>query len=347
MAVQSNAFSKASTPNRGRIDWLDGWRTIALLFVIVEHWYLLYHPEQSLYGKAGVFIFFSISGYIVTRLLIREKSRQGTVDFRAFYIRRAARILPPLLMYLGGCLIVLGWDNDLVAKLARAALFTCNIKLGASDCTWIVGHTWSLGFEEQFYLILPFAFASFAAKRTWLLLLPALTLALLPVLFPLHWIGMVGWVQIYMLLGGGALLAWHEERLIPFLERIPWYVALSSLALGIAMTRVPVGIAQKLTLPIVPLTILIGVFALPSASDRARRFLAWKPMATLGLYSYTLYLWQQLVLMDGMFVLWWSQTLALLAALAFSAFSFRFIETPFRDLGRRLSGPRASAQPAT
>ncbi|GGD59693.1 hypothetical protein GCM10011411_19880 [Aurantiacibacter arachoides] len=70
-------------------------------------------------------------------------------------------------------------------------------------------------------------------------------------------------------------------------------------------------------------------------------------MATLGLYSYTLYLWQQLVFMEGMFTQWWSQALAFFGALAFSAFSFRFIETPFRDLGRRLSPPRAAAQPAT
>ena len=69
-------------------------------------------------------------------------------------------------------------------------------------------------------------------------------------------------------------------------------------------------------------------------------------MRTVGLWSYTLYLWQQVALANFAWSTGYTQTAAMLAALAFSAFSFRFIETPFRNLGHRLSGPRAGSQRA-
>ena len=79
-----------------RLQWLDGWRAIAVAIVIASHMASLYGTDYGIPGKLGVFIFFAISGYIVTRVLIIEREREGVINVPHFYARRALRILPPL-----------------------------------------------------------------------------------------------------------------------------------------------------------------------------------------------------------------------------------------------------------
>lgn len=327
-----------------RIEWLDGWRTVAVMIVIASHWSRLHMDDPPIPGTLGVFLFFGISGFIVTKLLLREQLRTGGIDFRAFYLRRACRILPPLLIYVA-IVVALGWQVPGVGtEAARAVLFTCNMNLpGVQPCGWTFAHTWSLAFEEQFYLLLPALLIFPALWHHRLLLAVALGMAALPFLLPIHYVGRIGFLQIYMLLGGGALLAWREHRVMALLARVPWPIGLGLLAAATACLMLPPSAAQKALGLLVPAAILIGMFSLPVSSALARRILSSGPMRTLGLYSYTLYLWQQLALSEGEWSNAWTQSLAMLAAVVFSALSYRFIEMPFRDLGRRLSTPTAPA----
>jgi peptidoglycan/LPS O-acetylase OafA/YrhL len=178
-----------------RIGWLDGWRAIAVGLVILSHLGGLYHWPIEIPGKLGVFIFFAISGYIVTKILIGERRATDRIDVFAFYRRRAARILPPLIIYLLTCL-ALGLTSW--TYVARSVSFTCNIGLNwGGGCGWLYGHTWSLAFEEQYYLLVPFLLI---ARLRWIAVLLA-PIVLLPLVFPLIFIGKIGFLQIYMLLG--------------------------------------------------------------------------------------------------------------------------------------------------
>jgi peptidoglycan/LPS O-acetylase OafA/YrhL len=106
-------------------------------------------------GATGVFIFFVISGYLITSLLLREQETRGSISLRGFYFRRAMRILPPLYLYVG-VLLLLGWAGRLaIYKLdIISALFFFHDY--ALSMMWSLEHFWSLSIEEQFYLIWPF-----------------------------------------------------------------------------------------------------------------------------------------------------------------------------------------------
>ena len=145
-----------------RIPSLDGLRALSIFLVLVLHsiqrieitttvsflWVGIFN------GSTGVFIFFVISGYLITSLLLREHEKRGSISLRGFYFRRAMRILPPLYVYVG-VLLLLGLAGRLpIFKLdIISALFFFHDY--ALSLMWPLEHFWSLSIEEQFYLIWP------------------------------------------------------------------------------------------------------------------------------------------------------------------------------------------------
>lgn len=135
-----------------RIPSLDGLRAIAIALVVVGHWAGTHNFPVGL-GSAflGVRIFFVISGYLITTLLLREQSQTATISLSEFYVRRAYRILPAATVFLAIMLITrrheLTWYHA-----AMAALYLADF-----DPTrpMFFGHLWSLSVEEQFYLLWP------------------------------------------------------------------------------------------------------------------------------------------------------------------------------------------------
>ena len=319
-----------------RINWLDGWRAIAVMIVISSHLSPIYGWSDAIPGKLGVFIFFAISGYIVTKILLVEQAESNQIDLPHFYVRRSLRILPPLVIYLLTC-VVLYWPNaTVVFGAARALLFTCNMSTTLGDCGWVFGHTWSLGFEEQFYLILPFVLVGVSSLRSALLFTTALTFASIPFFAPLSFIGRIGFLQIYLLLALGAMYARFENEITPFLVQIP--AVLSSLVLVLAglWTALSPSLVQQLLGLLVAPAVFIGVFALPHRSPVVHWLLASWPFRTLGLYSYTLYLWQQLALTNSTWNVGITPILGLTGALAFSAFSYHTIELICRRTAKKM-----------
>ena len=143
---------------------IDGLRAVAVIAVLLYHLGISWIPG----GFLGVDLFFVISGYVITRLLLDSIQQSGGLDLRAFYIARIRRLLPPLLfMIITTALFVSLWAPDTIKRFLTDAPFSI---FGAMNW-WLVfrhtdyfeaigrppllQHTWSLGVEAQFYLLWP------------------------------------------------------------------------------------------------------------------------------------------------------------------------------------------------
>lgn len=150
---------------RGRLPSLDGVRALSIALVILGHAGGQLRPEDR-YLKVfltdrggahlGVSIFFMLSGYLITRLLLNEATAQGHISLGAFYLRRAYRILPAFYGYVAFLLIANAVEIVSIPSrdFLAAATFTRNYHSG--DGRWL-GHAWSLSVEEQFYIMWPTA----------------------------------------------------------------------------------------------------------------------------------------------------------------------------------------------
>lgn len=136
----------------GRRPGLDVVRGIAILMVMVSH---LRHGWRS-EGSIGVSIFFVLSGFLITALLLEERRDKGRIDFKAFYLRRARRLLPAMvamIVVVSAVKASIGvpWRGSMESVLLYASNWAY---IGGVRMTW-VQHTWSLAIEEQFYLVWP------------------------------------------------------------------------------------------------------------------------------------------------------------------------------------------------
>ncbi len=133
-----------------RIPCLDGFRCLAILLVIVCHSLPDCNPPWL--GKLGVDIFFGLSGFLITALLLNERAQTGRIDLAAFYKRRAFRILPPALVFLAA--VGIGGLFKTRLELAATLLFFRNY-LPIQHGSYATGHLWSLAVEEHFYMLWP------------------------------------------------------------------------------------------------------------------------------------------------------------------------------------------------
>lgn len=212
-----------------RIRHIDAWRFIAVSLVIQGHLlifsnfsflvtsYPFLRPLGS-FGDLGVLIFFFISGFVICRGLIEERAATSGVSLKAFYVRRALRIMPPLYLYLAALalLAVTGAIDITHAQIGKSALFLCNMDF-PGGCSWFAGHTWSLGYEEQFYLVFPLLFITLGLSGQPRVLLTMILLMVLTSLV-LRCVGAAwsaGYLShmIFMLTGCAAALYW--DRLSP------------------------------------------------------------------------------------------------------------------------------------
>src|SRR5882724_9559882 len=142
-----------------RIPSLDGLRALSISLVLVGHFaFAAGFPIHrawwtDAYAHYGVLIFFVISDYLITTLLVRERAKTGTINLKQFYIRRAYRILPAAYFYLVVVTVVF------YASLPFKFLVTAYTYLTsyAVHTPWVLLHLWSLSVEEQFYLVWPIA----------------------------------------------------------------------------------------------------------------------------------------------------------------------------------------------
>ncbi|HYK94617.1 MAG TPA: acyltransferase family protein [Candidatus Dormibacteraeota bacterium] len=361
---------------------IDGLRAVAVVLI------LLYHAGWSAVpgGYVGVDVFFVISGFLITGLLARELGQSGTIDLRAFYARRARRILPAsflvLVVTLVACVVFFSpiglWHA--VRDIAASAAYVPNIVFARDTADYFhparvspVIHYWSLGVEEQFYVVWP-AFLLVAHRlaarhgpRMSLLvaLAVAVSVALSVVFTPGH-----ANAAFYLLptraweLGAGALLAMGAPRL----RAMPLAAAHLAGAAGLAMIAISaVAFGSSTSFPgvaaLVPvvgsvLVIAGGTGAGGQGAGRAgaggswsARVLALPPLRYVGRISYSLYLWHWPVLVFGAIALQGVIPDGLQGAVAIgltvplAAITYRWVEDPLRR--GRLIGRRPSRNLAT
>ena len=321
--------SKASLQ---RIASLDGLRGVSIWAVMLAHASshfpqtpLPYHLIRSLLADLsyfGVTIFFVISGFLITLLLLKESARSLRIDLAAFYRRRAVRILPASLVYIA---VVLALGNPTRAQAAYALTFTTSFFFKWAYTP--LQQLWSLSVEEVFYLLWPLVFLSGArnAKRySWALIVfcPALRLILK------HY----GYGEIEHLapaiadsLAAGCLLALYREKVRAFVLR--YFVSETGFVLlciaSVATSQIVFRWNLVACWGIVPCMIALIVSAAIERRDSVlnRGLLVWS-----GLLSYSLYLWQQpFLVFNGPFD---SLPVRFAATFATAYLSYRFVEQP-------------------
>jgi len=153
------------------IKGFDSLRAISILMVMISHLlpagYAFYETRLWIVvsGDTGVRIFFTLSGFLITSLLLKEKERNGKISFKNFFARRFIRLLPPLLLFYVAIAVFMSSGDIQVTWVGFAySLFYAYNFVPHIHYTVELGHTWSLGVEEQFYVIWPFLIN--AIKRT-------------------------------------------------------------------------------------------------------------------------------------------------------------------------------------
>ena len=134
---------------------LDGIRGVAILLVLAQHINL---PSSKLAGVVGVNLFFVLSGFLITSLLIAEQDATGRISLRRFYERRVRRLIPALVAVLIATGVLMALRGNLVSYLGPAAVsffYVSDIAKAIGYDLGYVGHTWSLAMEEQFTITPP------------------------------------------------------------------------------------------------------------------------------------------------------------------------------------------------
>lgn len=323
------------TPSReisSRIPALDGLRGLSIWAVLLAHGSahfdgtLLHlhfaHMILAQLGYFGVTVFFVISGFLITFLLIKERTSCSTISVRGFYRRRAVRILPAFLLYLG---VVFAVGRPTLAQQVYSLTFTTSYFYQQAYPT--LQQLWSLSVEEQFYAAWPLLMllGPWTAQRacwTVMVICPLLRLILKHAGYPYY-----GHFAPAILdsIAAGSLLAFHQTRLRAFAARYlvsNWiFIALGSGTVLVA------GIVYRYDLVVLwGLTPFMVALVIAAAIERKDWILNRGPIAWSGLLSYSLYLWQQpLLTLDGP---WHLLSVRLALTFATAYLSYRFVEQP-------------------
>ena len=343
-----------------RIPSLDGLRAIAVTTVLFGHLcgtrgFSVFnaYPRVGDVAHLGVTVFFVISGFLITGLLIKEQADTGAISLRNFYLRRVLRIVPAFLVFVI-CMLVaaaVGVVQITGMDVATALTWTVNFN---PDRSWVVGHLWSLSVEEQFYLLWPatIVFLGLTKGRNWaivsFLAAPVIRTVMHIVMphSPLRDLEIFPAVADPMAIG--CIVAIERERLLAS----RWWLALTRPVWAWPLVAFAVAVLRFSNYTAVsffgtPLT-LVALAAIVEGSTRwtgtAARFLNSRSLIWLGTLSYSLYLWQQPFLNRTAPALLSSFPVNLAAAFLCASASYYLIETPFLKLRRRF---RSSAKVPT
>lgn len=329
---------------------IDGLRALAVVAVIMNHTNRDLLPS----GYLGVDIFFVISGYVITSSLTTRNSESFFDFITNFYVRRIKRLLPALVFFVTivGLLICL-FDATPKQSLRTgiSALFgVSNLYLLKKSTDYfadetnlnVFAHTWSLGVEEQFYLLFPllFWFSGFGRRtsgglRTLLILTTVLSIGtviafvvIYPINQPLAYFLMP---TRFWELGIGCalfLILHHYEKPFAWLGKIPPTLTLIALSAALFL---PLEQAILATITVVFLT--AATIATLRNGTLAHRLLTQRHIVFVGLISYSLYLWHWGVLSLSHWSIgihWWNAPILVALMVVMAAISYRFIEKPLR-----------------
>jgi len=351
---------------RRYITGLDGIRAIAVIMV------LAYHLKLALFksGFLGVTVFFVLSGYLITGILISEVEEEGTIDLKNFWLRRIRRLVPAVMSM---AVVIM-----FVSTVVNRVIFTKGCKdflasvLGFNNWWQIFNkvsyfeaagvpspftHCWSLAIETQFYLIYPLILLGIyklvksrgegRAKRGLLfagvtLLLALISVILMIVLFdPQQDASRVYYgtdTRAFSLLFGALLAILWEYRMVP--RRL-------SASVNMVLGSVSFAVLLVMTIAIngssnfwyrggqfvgTILTVLV-IYAVSGRKTLLSRLLSHPVLKWIGDRSYSIYLWHYpiiLLISKGIKASWWITLIELVLSVVLAELSYRFIETPIR-----------------
>lgn len=318
---------------------LDGLRGIAIVSVV------LFHTSHLPGGWIGVDVFFALSGYLITSILVREFEMSGRIGLAAFYERRLVRLVPAFLLMLlciTAIYLLMGrfGRRDMEDTLA-SALYVMNWNRAFG---WIshpadlyLGHTWSLSTEEQFYLIWPFLLILLIRIRRWA---PAVTIGLAVL--------SLAWRYHVMDHGGGLSRIYqafdtHADSIL--LGCTLGLIGVSGRTARIANASVLVPAALIAAMwflagidkeTYVALAIAVAgacaVWFIAASHEKGilSAVLSWRPLVYTGRVSYGWYLWHFPLIRVGQIIHWHGNLIFVPLSYAIAALSFHWLEQPVR-----------------
>ena len=285
-----------------RVPPLDGVRGLAVLLVIAGH---SVRPQSQPLAAAGVTLFFVLSGYLITGILLRDADESGRPrGLRRFYGRRARRLLPALVLLLAFELAMRLVTGRSLLPVLYAATYTTNIAIVGND-TSSLSHTWSLALEEQFYLVWPLVLPFVLRSRRPLAIVAGLAVMSAALRTAIYFGYPTAWLFAYFgpftradaILAGCALaiaLRRGPERVARGIPRPAIAGALIVLGLSFVWDS---GHAAVVCLPLLVAASSVLVAHLVTTTDGLiARVFSFRPLRGMGRISYGMYLWHFLVL---------------------------------------------------
>lgn len=341
-----------------RIPSLDGLRAVSITMVLLGHLEgTRYFPKLQVHrwlgdmAHLGVLIFFVISGFLITSLLMGERQKTGTTSLAKFYLRRVIRIFPAFYAFILMMIVAsyLGWIRLSGSDILHALTYTVNYDPHRS---WIIGHLWSLSIEEQFYLLWPLVFL--VSRKNGALIIALAAFALGPLvrsamhlMFPPH----SAWrdLEVFPAMADAVAIGCIFALLRPWLLSQRWYLSLTANHWSLLAIPLVLLINRLLDYTVVDLfgspVMLVCLAALIESSTRHEtswpgRFLNWRPVAYVGVLSYSLYLWQQPFLDRHSDALLTAFPQNIVLTVVAAMLSYYLIEKSFLNMRKRLEHGR-------
>jgi peptidoglycan/LPS O-acetylase OafA/YrhL len=318
----------------------DGLRGLGFLLVITAH-----VPSVPLFGFlqgwTAVWIFLTMSGYLVTMLLMREEKRIGRIAFGPFLVRRFFRIVPSywatILIYLPACYALPPLQDEYAAFVARLPFYLAFMPEYANTEGYsIFTHTWTVGVELKFYLLFPPAVFLVTKNTNWRFAAIAIAAALFTAQG-----SFLAEAYCAVLFGAMLALALEQPRGYAFIAKLTRVPAVVPVALIVALFAL-LRYSEQFTALAVVATYLLAYTIVQEAA--VSRVLTWRPLAYLGQRSYGAYLLHFLALSIGYMVFGNDSTtggllaacVCLVLTVPAAELLYRTIERPGTNYGRQL-----------
>lgn len=352
-----------------RIKSLDGIRALSIIIVLIGH--AGHTMSTAIFGSVffrlvansglGVRIFFVISGYLITTLLLKERDKMGTIDIKDFYLRRIFRIFPVFYLYIIVVIMLkLFFVNDIFTDYslpAFASIYLWNYQsllhaaIPNENGYWFFGHFWTLSMEEQFYLLWPLLFIMLkpvSLKKVVIGIIVMMPFIRIATYFLMP--NSRGQIGMMLQTGGDSILfgclgaliengGGFKEKWMKFIEN-NYIIIASTIFLFILSPLLSIHFKGSYDLlfgiGLNNVFIMILIFWCIYIPSKFANFLNAKPLMHIGVLSYSLYIWQQLFLTD-IYTSWvnrFPQNLLLVFVTA--TVSYYAIEKPILGLKKRV-----------
>lgn len=296
--IKKSYIDKDFPEKLGYIPSLDGLRAFAVIIVMMLH----AHFQLGKNGIIGVDMFFALSGFLITTLLLEENRATNHISLKTFYIRRTFRLFPALYFMLSvisvyAFFFTTGTTQEIVFKeIFASSIYICNICYIWGIKQMILGHTWSLGVEEQFYFIWPLIiilflrfFSTYKLQVTLFFFIPIIWIIKFTNQFPI--VNALFYESLFI----GclfALLRWNGK--LP--KRIPntITVLVFLLLVIVGIFPIPISIAifgmnGRFIFGVLTMIVILGLIGDPNS--KVVKLLSARGIVFIGKISYALYLW--------------------------------------------------------